>query len=194
MNRSLHLASASPRRQEILAALRLEFTAKGVNIDESIVPGETPRDMVLRLSVAKAAAAPQIADQVVLGSDTAVVLGDTVMGKPADADDAIRMLMALSGQSHHVLTAVALRTDSGTATACSDTQVSFREIGRDEARRYWQSGEPQDKAGGYGIQGLGGAFVRAIRGSYSGVVGLPVFETVELLRAAGIEVLVKQDD
>ncbi len=185
---SLHLASASPRRAELLRNLGLEFTAAGVDIDESRRPGESPRDMVLRLAAGKALAADTDAD-IVIGSDTAVVLGDDVFGKPVDQADCLRMLTALAGRSHEVMTAVAVRFDATIATAVSTTNVQFREFGRDEALAYWQSGEPGDKAGAYGIQGLGGVFVAAIEGSYSGVVGLPVYETAKLLAEAGLPIL-----
>ncbi len=185
----LHLASSSPRRREILTALRLEFTMQAVALDEYRLDGESPRAMVLRLAAAKAAAANAGDGQFVLGADTAVVLDDRVLGKPRDAGDAVEMLMALSGRQHTVLTGVALRTAEASDLVVSSTDVVFREIDRDEAHRYWQSGEPCDKAGAYGIQGLGGVFVEAITGSYSGVVGLAVFETVGLLRRAGINVL-----
>jgi len=186
----LHLASTSPRRREILQSLGIEFVVAMVEIDESTQTGESAEDLVLRLAIAKAEAATG-ADYV-LGSDTVVVLDDCVLGKPVDADDAVDMLLALSGRSHSVLTGVALRTPNGTRTVLSKTDVWFREIDRDEAIRYWHSGEPADKAGGYGIQGRGGIFVEAIHGSYSGVMGLPVFETAELLKSAGIEVLSKK--
>jgi septum formation protein len=186
----LHLASTSPRRREILQSLGVEFEIAKVATDESPLPGESARELVLMLAVAKAEAATGA--EFVLGSDTVVVLDEHILGKPADADEAIDMLLALSGRSHSVLTGVALKTPQGTRTVLSVTDVQFREIDRDEAIRYWQSGEPADKAGGYGIQGLGGMFVQAINGSYSGVMGLPVFETVELLKSAGIEVLAKQ--
>ena len=188
----LHLASSSPRRAELLRALNLNFTAAGVDIAETRLPGESPRDMVLRLAAAKAVAAPVSRDEgkaVVLGADTAVVLDDVVFGKPATQDDGVRMLLALSSRSHQVLTGIALESDRGTATAVSVSNVRFREIGRDEAIAYWQSGEPHDKAGGYAIQGIGGVFVQALEGSYTGVVGLPVFETARLLADAGIPVL-----
>ena len=184
------LASGSPRRREILAALGLDFEVVSVDIDESRLEDETAEKMVLRLAIAKANAAPH--GEFVLGSDTVVVLGERVLGKPVDAEDAVAMLLALSGRSHSVLTGVALKTPTGPMTALSVTEVLFREIGRDEAYRYWHSGEPADKAGSYGIQGFGGMFVKAISGSYSGVMGLPVFETVELLKSAGIDVLVEQ--
>jgi len=186
----LYLASTSPRRREILQSLGIEFEVVMVEIDESPLAGESPEDLVVRLATAKAEAATGA--EYVLGSDTVVVLDDIVLGKPEDADDAVDMLLALSGRSHTVLTGVALRTPNGTGLVLSKTDVRFREIDRDEAIRYWHSGEPADKAGGYGIQGLGGMFVEAINGSYSGVMGLPVFETVELLKSAGVEVLSKK--
>lgn len=186
----LHLASTSPRRREILQTLGIDFEIIAVDTDESPRPGEAPSALVLRLALAKAEAAP--AADIVLAADTVVVLDERVLGKPGNADDAIDMLLALSGRSHTVYTGVAIKTPDKTLSALSTTKVRFREIGRDEATAYWQSGEPCDKAGGYGIQGLGGAFVAGIDGSYSGVMGLPVFETVELLQAVGIEVLVKR--
>jgi septum formation protein len=190
----LHLASTSPRRRDILQTLGVEFTVVTVDTDETPIDGESPEDLVLRLATAKAEAAADAATDagIVLAADTVVVLGDRVLGKPGNCDDAVEMLLALSGQTHSVLTGVALRTADGTRVVLSATDVRFREIDQDEATAYWQSGEPCDKAGAYGIQGLGGMFVEAIDGSYSGVMGLPVFETVELLRSAGIEVLAKQ--
>jgi len=186
----LYLASTSPRRREILQSLGIEFEVVMVEIDESPLAGESAEDLVVRLATAKAEAATGA--EYVLGSDTVVVLDDVVLGKPEDADDAVDMLLALSGRSHSVFTGVALRSPNGTGLVLSKTDVRFREIDRDEAIRYWHSGEPADKAGSYGIQGLGGMFVEAINGSYSGVMGLPVFETVELLKSAGIEVLSKK--
>lgn len=191
---SLCLASSSPRRQEILEALGLEFSVKPVEVDEDRLALETPEQMVLRLAVAKANAADVEASCLVIGSDTVVVLGDEVLCKPRDRDDAVSMLLRLSDRRHRVLTGVALRGPAGVQTAVSATDVYFREISRDEALAYWHSGEPRDKAGAYGIQGLGGAFVESIKGSYSGVVGLPVFETARLLRNAGIDVFKKQKD
>jgi septum formation protein len=185
----LYLASTSPRRREILESLGIEFEVAMVETDESLRAGESAEDLVIRLATAKADAATGA--EYALGSDTVVVLDDRVLGKPLDADDAVDMLLSLSGRSHSVFTGVALRTPNGTQTVLSKTDVRFREIDRDEAIRYWHSGEPADKAGSYGIQGLGGMFVEAINGSYSGVMGLPVFETVELLKSVGIEVLAK---
>ena len=189
---TLHLASTSPRRREILATLGLDFDVVPVDVDEAPLDDESPAAMVLRLAVAKAEAAEIDAGGIALGSDTAVVADDHVLGKPRDEADCLRMLDLLSGRVHQVLTGVALCGTGVSLTALSATDVYFREIGRDEARAYWQSGEPRDKAGAYAIQGLGGAFVERIEGSYSGVVGLPVFETIRLLGAAGIDVLAKQ--
>ncbi len=190
MKSQIHLASTSPRRREILETLGIEFDVVPVETDESPLQGETPGEMVLRLAIAKADAANY--GEFVLAADTIVVLGDRVLGKPRDADDGVEMLLALSGRAHVVMTGVALKTPTETRSVLSTTDVQFREIGRDEAYRYWQSGEPCDKAGAYGIQGLGGMFVKGIEGSYSGVMGLPVFETVELLKSAGLDVLVDQ--
>jgi septum formation protein len=188
----LHLASSSPRRREILAALGLTFSHGGVDIDESQRAGEGLAAMALRLAEEKARAVIAT-DLPVLAADTIVVLGERVFGKPADADDALAMLQALSGRAHRVITGVALRTGSSIDTAMSETGVRFRDIRPDEALAYWHSGEPRDKAGAYGIQGLGGIFVESIEGSYSGVVGLPVFETAALLGRAGIDVLSARD-
>lgn len=188
--RTLHLASASPRRREILEALGLVFTFAGVDLDETPRRGEAADAMVLRLATEKAlAAAGEGDDRVILGADTVVILGDRILGKPRSADDALQMLAELSGRTHDVLTGVALCHGGRVDTAISRSSVRFREIPGDEAARYWQSGEPRDKAGAYAIQGLGGVFVESLRGSYSGVVGLPVFETAQLLRDAGIEIL-----
>jgi septum formation protein len=188
----LHLASTSPRRREILASLGLDFDVVSVDVDETPKVNETPAEMVLRLSIAKAQAAEIDTAGVALGSDTAVVVDGEALGIPRNREHGLAMLDLLSGRAHRVLTGVAVSYPRGTITALSETRVYFREISRDEARAYWQSGEPQDKAGAYAIQGLGGAFVERIEGSYTGVVGLPVFETIDLLRDAGIDVLAKR--
>jgi septum formation protein len=160
-------------------------------VDEHELPGETPEQMVLRLAEAKANEPAIGPGDYVIGADTAVVLDGTVLGKPVDRADALDMLTRLSGRSHRVLTGVALRGPQGVRSTLSRTEVRFRKISRDEALAYWHSGEPGDKAGGYGIQGLGGMFVENVAGSYSGVVGLPVFETTGLLRHAGFDLLTK---
>lgn len=187
----IHLASSSPRRHEILTAMGLRFTAAGVDIDETRYEGEPVADMVVRLAIAKAAAARENLDQSlpIIGADTAVVIGDQVLGKPGSQDEAVQMLASLSGRSHTVLTGVALDYAGVVRTTTSLTEVRFREISPDEAQSYWQSGEPLDKAGAYAVQGVAGIFVEELSGSYSGVVGLPVFETAALLADAGLEVV-----
>ena len=185
----IHLASSSPRRHEILTSLGLSFSAASVDVDESRRSDETPEDMAIRLAAAKAAAAAASTSQLVIGADTVVVSNGEPFGKPRDQEDALRMLAALSNDWHRVVTGVAVRSAIGIQTILSTTDVQFREIHPDEAQAYWQSGEPLGKAGAYAIQGRGGAFVAAISGSYSGVVGLPVYETSQLLRNAGFDVL-----
>ena len=189
MRHQLCLASTSPRRREILENLGLEFSVQKVEIDETVRDSESPLELVLRLAADKAAAADMRQATCVVAADTVVVLDEEVLGKPGNVEEATDMLLRLSGRQHTVLTGVAVRYDEITRVAHSATEVAFREIDRDEALRYWQSGEPCDKAGAYGIQGLGGQFVETIRGSYSGVVGLPVFETARLLKQAGIDLL-----
>jgi len=191
----LHLASSSPRRRELLTALGLQFSHGGVAVDESALPGESVADMVLRLATTKARTACDSGDYMVpvLGADTVVTLDDSVFGKPASMEDALNMLASLSGRTHQVLTGVAVLAQGELWTALSQTEVQFREIDPDEAEAYWQSGEAAGKAGAYAVQGLGGVFVKAIQGSYTGVVGLPVFETADLLRRAGIELPAKPD-
>lgn len=183
------LASSSPRRHELLAALGVEFSTAVADVDETPAADETADAMVLRLAAAKASAIASEPGDVVIGADTAVVLGQRIFGKPAGRADALAMLAALSGRTHRVVTGVAVRRGDELTTALSSTDVRFRDIDPDEARRYWHSGEPRDKAGAYAIQGRGGIFVAAIMGSYSGVVGLPVFETARLLATAGVDVL-----
>jgi septum formation protein len=189
----LHLASASPRRREILTAIGVGFTFAGVDIDETPATAECASDLVVRLAGEKAAAGKrsQQNGMPVVGADTIVLAGDRILGKPASQEDALNILALLSGRTHRVLTAVAIISADEMKLALSDTEVRFREITPDEARAYWQSGEPVDKAGAYAIQGKGGLFVESLSGSYSGVVGLPVFETAALLRWAGISVLVE---
>jgi septum formation protein len=188
---NIHLASSSPRRRELLTALGVRFTAAGVDIDETRYDGELVADMVVRLAIAKAHAARASVDRSVpvIGADTAVAVDDDVLGKPESERDAAEMLTRLSGRSHRVLTGVALDYAGEVTSATSVTEVHFREILPGEAADYWQCGEPQDKAGAYAVQGIGGIFVEHISGSYSGVVGLPVFETAELLQKAGVGVL-----
>lgn len=187
----IHLASASPRRRDILSSLGIAHTFAGVDIDEKAANNEVAGELVLRLARAKALAVEQRVydDLPVLAADTVVVVEAQIFGKPTDEEHAVAMLMALSGRTHQVSTAVAVRWGERLETALSTTAVYFRDIHPDQAVAYWQSGEPVDKAGAYAIQGLGGMFVAGIEGSYSGVVGLPVFETVKLLEVAGIQAL-----
>lgn len=185
----LILASSSPRREHLLEVLGVPFRVLVTEVDERRHADESACDMVLRLASAKAVAVNASRRSIVIAADTAVVLGEHIFGKPADEADALSMLERLSGRTHQVMTGVAVSTRGSIATALSKTDVRFREIDPEEARRYWHSGEPCDKAGAYAIQGRGGVFVEAIMGSYSGVVGLPVFETARLLQDAGVDVL-----
>lgn len=184
---ALLLASRSPRRAEYLRLLGVDFDVIDVAVDETPHADEAPRDYVLRLARAKAAAGRARSGVAcpVLAADTTVVCAGEILGKPADAADARRILGRLSGRWHTVLTAVALAADTA-RDCCVETAVLFRPLSPTEIDRYWASGEPADKAGAYGIQGLGGALVSRIDGSYSNVVGLPLAETVALLDAAGI--------
>ncbi len=187
----LVLASRSPRRADLLTRIGLRFEQRAADVDESIRPGEAPAEYVQRLAREKAEAVLAMvgaaAETVVLGADTAVVLDERVLGKPADRADAVAMLLALSDRSHRVMTGVAVCDASGTRSECVVTEVRFRRIEPWEAEAYWGTGEGADKAGGYGIQGIGGIFAAGLCGSYSGVVGLPLAETERLLRACGIE-------
>jgi septum formation protein len=181
----LVLASASPRRRELLWQIGVAHRVAIAAIDERPRPGEPAAECVLRLALAKARAIgePRLP---VLGADTAVVLDGEMLGKPADRATALSMLARLSGRRHQVLTAVVLLSEQGNLSRLSDSEVEFRTLETAECARYWDSGEPRDKAGGYAIQGLGAVFVRRIDGSYSGVMGLPLFETAEMLDSAGI--------
>lgn len=190
---ALYLASGSPRRRELLTQIGVPFTQVSAAIDETPLTDESPAAYVERLALGKAAAGYEClagehppAQFCVLGADTAVVLDGRILGKPQDEADAVEMLLALSGREHDVLTAIALLDDHRHETRVVASRVLFRTISRDEALAYWASGEPRDKAGGYGIQGLGGVFVAGLNGSYSAVVGLPVCETAELLGHFGI--------
>lgn len=185
----LVLASASPRRRDLLDQLGVRYTVEPAQIDETPGAGEPPRDYVQRMAREKAAAVTarhRGAGTAVLAADTTVVLDGTALGKPRDRADAIAMLTALGGRTHRVLTAVCLDSAAGETVSLVETEVDFVALDSGVCDAYLASGEPWDKAGGYGIQGLGGALVSAIRGSYSNVVGLPLAETRQLLRAAGI--------
>ena len=185
----VYLASGSPRRRELLQQIGVGFRVVETAVDEAVRLAETAPAYVLRLAAAKAEAgwdgSRDGSHVPVLAADTAVVLDGRILGKPADGQDGERMLGQLSGRTHEVLTAIALRTADGLQSRISRSEVTFRSITAGEARAYWETGEPSDKAGGYAIQGLGAIFIADLSGSYSGVMGLPLFETAELLSNAG---------
>lgn len=184
----LILASASPRRRELLEQLGVDYLCDPAAIDETPLTGEKPGDYVRRMALEKASAVARRhpASRQVLAADTTVVLGDDVLGKPRDHFDGLAMLARLSGRSHSVLTAVCLCGAEETQCELVETRVEFASLSREVCEAYLATDEPWDKAGCYAIQGLGGAFVRSIQGSYSNVVGLPLSETWQMLRAAGI--------
>ncbi|MGB1581303.1 MAG: Maf family protein [Nevskiales bacterium] len=190
MSASVLLASASPRRAALLAQLGIHCEVAPQDIDETRKQGETVTDFVQRLAVEKAQSAWQANEhRAVIGADTVVCIDDDCLGKPRDRDQGLAMLQQLSGRTHEVVTAVALVLAGQRQCVLSRSQVRFRDIRPDEAAAYWASGEPQDKAGGYAIQGLAAIFVESMQGSYSGVMGLPLFETAQLLEQAGVPVL-----
>ncbi len=185
----LVLASQSPRRADLLKQMGLSFEVMPADVDETPRPGEPAAEYVARLACDKARAVSQARPEAwVLGSDTSVVLGNEILGKPADADEARATLARLSGQTHQVMTAVALARRQDCQVRLVVTDVRFRTLTAEEIHAYVNSGEPMDKAGSYGIQGLGGIFVESLQGSYSAVVGLPLLETAALLANAGCPV------
>ncbi|HEY2037087.1 MAG TPA: Maf family protein [Steroidobacteraceae bacterium] len=183
----LCLASMSPRRRELLAQIGVPHTVVAAHVDEGLLSAEQPTDYVARLARLKATTVRARGEALpVLAADTTVVLEGSLYGKPAGRTDALAMLTALAGKTHQVLTAVALATARSVALRVNCSSVRFRNIARAEMEAYWETGEPRDKAGGYAIQGYGAVFVTALSGSYSSVMGLPLLETAELLRDAGI--------
>lgn len=198
----IYLASASPRRRQLLDQIGVTFASIRVTVDETPLPGEAPADYVARVALAKARAGWETAgrDQKsyhqnprrravpVLGADTSVVVDGRILGKPRDRTDAVAMLMSLSAREHQVLSAVALVASQETVRVQTNW-VRLRALSLSECQHYWDTGEPRDKAGGYAIQGRAAAFVAELRGSYSGVMGLPLFETVEMLKDYGVHVL-----
>lgn len=183
----LCLASQSPRRQELLAQIAVPHLVQPSHIDETARADEEPRSYVQRMAETKARSIWQQARPLpVLGADTIVVIDEQTLGKPRDREHGLAMLAALSGREHRVLTAVALVTEAAAHTRLSVSVVRLRASTAEERAAYWASGEPMDKAGAYAIQGLGAVFVQSLEGSYSGVMGLPLFETAELLDAAGL--------
>ena len=192
---TLYLASQSPRRRELLTQIGISFIPQAVDIDESIKPDEIAEKYVQRLANEKAVAGLSLLKHqniAVLGSDTSVVIDGEILGKPKNDSDAKRMLTLLSGKSHKVMTAVTLAIKSEEkdkpelTSIVSVSKVTFKKLSNNEIEQYIQSGEPTDKAGSYAIQGLAAAFITHLSGSYSGVMGLPLYETAELLRKAGI--------
>ena len=188
MSIQIILASASPRRKELLDQIKVSYQVYPVDIDETPLHNEKPLAYVRRLAAEKSAAcvAQLKTDKPVLAADTSVILGNVIMGKPQNQVEAIAMLSQLSGRTHQVYSAISLRGREH-SQAVSITEVKFRQLTQQEILDYWYTGEPLDKAGSYAIQGLGGMFVESIVGSFSGVVGLPLFETAQLLSKQGIE-------
>ena len=187
-----YLASRSPRRVQLLKSIGLVFHVLALDVVEGVYESETPERTVARLAREKAAAGmfmlrrDGLATHPVVAADTIVVDGDRILGKPSCAGQARDMLERLSGRTHRVLTAVALHAGASVQIRTSESLVTMKTLACSEIERYWATGEPRDKAGGYAIQGIGGGFVERLEGSYSGVVGLPLFETRELLESAGI--------
>ncbi|MDH5544634.1 MAG: Maf family nucleotide pyrophosphatase [Gammaproteobacteria bacterium] len=190
----LILASKSPRRVELLQQLGLKAHIISIDVDECVLPQEKPDEYVLRVSKEKARAgweilSPEIRHLPVLAADTAVVLDEAILGKPTDYVDARRMWRMLSGVQHDVLSAVVVTQENKTECICQRSQVRMRDISEAEMQAYWNTGEPCDKAGAYGIQGIGALFIEHITGSYSGIMGLPLFETAQILKGFGVRVL-----
>lgn len=195
MDVDIYLASKSPRRQELLQQLGVRFMVKQQDVAEVIQAGETAATFVQRLALEKAqAVAGQLRateQKPVLGSDTVVVINDQILGKPESRQDGISMLQRLSGKTHQVLTGVAIVSRQH-SVCVNVSEVTFRQLSLDEIERYWESGEPKDKAGAYAIQGFAAAFIQRLIGSYSGVMGLPLFETAQLLKEHNVPVWQKE--
>jgi septum formation protein len=199
----IYLASKSPRRRELLRQIGVEFellllrdkTPRGPDVDEAVKPGENAEDYVARVTREKAECAHQmmisrkLPARPVLAADTTVVLDGRILGKPADKDEAIEMMQSLSGRTHQVLTSVAVRHDESTWQVTQRSDVSFAALSDQAIRAYCATQEPYDKAGGYAVQGQAALFIRHIAGSYSGIMGLPLFETGQLLEQAGLHIL-----
>ena len=187
----IYLASASPRRRELLEQLGVPFEQLRVAVPEQPQPGELAVDYVLRLAVDKAQAGLALAarqglpQRAVLGADTAVVIDGHILGKPLDQSDGLAMLQRLGGHQHQVCSGIALADESGVTTALSTSKVRFRAMSQAEQQAYWDTGEGADKAGCYAVQGLAAEFIEHITGSYSGIMGLPLFETAQLLERGG---------
>ena len=184
---SLCLASVSPRRRELLKQIGVEPLVTAPEINESVLPGELAVDYVVRMARSKALAIHKHSvGAPVLAADTIVVIDGLILGKAAGAAEGVAMLERLSGRTHEVLTAVALASGGELNFRLSTSEVRFRALTRVECLAYWESGEPHDKAGAYAVQGRGAVFIEHLSGSYSGVMGLPLYETAQLLATAGI--------
>ena len=196
-HRFIYLASGSPRRRELLEQIGVTYRTVTVAVDETPLPDEEPATYAGRLALAKARAGWELLTTrqsglkpiPVLGADTAVVLDGVILGKPHDRNEGLTMLAALSGREHQVMSAVALVSGDREVIRVQESWVRFRALTRAEREAYWDTGEPADKAGAYGIQGRAAVFIAGLEGSYSGVMGLPLFETAELLREFGISIL-----
>lgn len=200
---SIYLASQSPRRRELLQQIGVDFQVllmrsvppRGPDVSEEVLPGELPQDYVVRVTREKVDFAWNVLHMrnlplwPVLASDTTVFVGDKILGKPADAVEAKAMLQSLSGKTHQVATSVAVRRDEQVWQVTQISEVTFADLGVEVIDAYCATGEPYDKAGGYGIQGIAAAFIECINGSYSSIMGLPLYETTQLLRQAGIRIL-----
>ncbi len=182
----IYLASQSPRRCALLEQIKVKYQQVAVNVDETPLPQETPENYVNRLALAKAQAGATSCP--VLGADTAIVCDGQLFGKPVDKNEAKKMLRQLSGRSHQVLTAVALVSATSKRSRLNISQVHFRQLSEADIQAYVATGEPLDKAGSYAIQGLASVFIERIDGSYSGVMGLPLYETALLLIESGINI------
>ena len=194
----VYLASSSPRRGQLLEQIGVRYCRIKAAVDETAILGESPQQQVERLALLKARSGWESLGGKkllpVLAADTIVVVGDQVLGKPGSEKDAISMLQALSGSSHHVFSGIAVVNGTRIESCQVKTQVNFRILSKDECQRYWNTGEPRDKAGAYGIQGYGAIFVNSVDGSYSNVVGLPLLETAKMLTRFGVSLWNEVDE
>jgi len=183
MTKKVILASQSPRRKALLSHIIDDFNIEAADIDESVLPNESPTDYVSRLSLEKAQHIfNHNTDAIVIGSDTSVIINNTILGKPVDLQDCINTLSLLSGKQHQVKTAFTVMSSTQVITEVVTTDVIFKVLSEDEIIKYWHTGEPQDKAGSYALQGIGAKFVKGINGSVSSVVGLPLVEIEQALK------------
>lgn len=184
------LASSSPRRRELLDQIQVSYEVWPVDIDESHQQGESAEQFVCRLAIEKAQTGfKQLPLRPALGSDTIVISKQQILGKPKSRQEGIQMLSRLSGTSHQVMTAVAVCNNQTVRYLLNTSEVELTELSQEQIEAYWDTGEPVDKAGAYGIQGIAAQFIKNINGSYSGIMGLPLYETAELLKQCGIEIL-----